>query len=94
MSFERVRDEQKAYREETVRFHNGETELAGVLCLPEAAGPHPVIMFIHGSGPAGRDGYNGFPLLWQTFARRGCACLSWDKPGVGESTGDWRSQTL
>lgn len=94
MSFDTARDERKAYREETVRFHNGETELAGVLCLPEGSGPHPLMAFIHGSGPAGRDGYNGFPPLWQEFARRGCASLSWDKPGVGESTGDWMVQTL
>jgi hypothetical protein len=27
------------------------------------------------------------------FAQRGIASLAWDKPGVGESTGDWRGQT-
>ncbi len=94
MSFDTARDGHKAYREETVRFHDGEIELAGVLCLPEGPGPHPVVAFIHGSGPAGRDGYNGFPPLWQEFARRGCASLSWDKPGVGESSGNWMVQTL
>jgi len=93
MSFENRNAEQKSYREEPVRFPHGETELAGVLCLPSGAGPHPVIVYIHDSGPAGRDGYHGFPPLWQAFARRGCASLSWDKPGVGESTGDWMGQT-
>ena len=94
MSFETARDERKANREEMVRFHRDETELAGVLCLPEGAEPHPVMTFIHGSGPAGRNGYHGFPPLWQAFARRECASLSWDKPGVGESSGDWMVQTL
>ncbi len=91
--FDEARNERKAYREEIVRFYDGETELVGVLCLPEGSGPHPVVVFIHGSGPADREGYGGFPPLWQAFARRGCASLAWDKPGVGASSGDWRLQT-
>jgi pimeloyl-ACP methyl ester carboxylesterase len=31
--------------------------------------------------------------MWEAFAQRGIASLAWDKPGVGESSGDWRFQT-
>lgn len=93
MMLEKEHAGEKAYREEIVHFYDGETELAGILCLPEGAGPHPVVIFIHGSGPADREGFGGFPPLWQAFARRGCASLAWDKPGVGASSGDWRLQT-
>jgi pimeloyl-ACP methyl ester carboxylesterase len=34
------------------------------------------------------------PHLWRRFARHGFACLSWDKPGVGQSTGDHNAQTF
>jgi pimeloyl-ACP methyl ester carboxylesterase len=34
------------------------------------------------------------PQHWEAFARRGIASLSWDKPGLGDSTGDWTAQTM
>jgi uncharacterized protein len=34
------------------------------------------------------------PQHWEAFARRGIASLSWDKPGVGKSTGDWIAQSM
>lgn len=82
------------YREATIQFHHGSTTLAGVLCLPtHTSPPYPAVVFVSGSGPAGRDGYTSLPPLWATFAQRGIASLAWDKPGVDQSTGDWRTQT-
>ncbi|HWE63086.1 MAG TPA: alpha/beta fold hydrolase [Chloroflexota bacterium] len=81
------------YREEEVRFHHGTTTLAGCLCLPLGSALHSAVVFVSGSGPAGRDGYTSLPPLWAEFARRGIASLAWDKPGVGRSAGDWRAQT-
>jgi pimeloyl-ACP methyl ester carboxylesterase len=75
-------------RTEEVHFRCGGNILAGVLVLPEAPGPFPAIGFVLGSGPADRTYYGMAPHLWRHFARRGFACLAWDKPGVGKSTGD------
>ena len=83
----------KAYLEETVEFHNGSMSLSGTFCLPQGAGPFPVVVYVMGSGPAGRDGYGTLPPLWEEFARHGVAALAWDKPGVGKSTGDWKTQS-
>jgi pimeloyl-ACP methyl ester carboxylesterase len=47
-----------------------------------------------GSGPADRTYYGMAPHLWRHFARQGFACLAWDKPGVGHSTGDYNTQTF
>jgi hypothetical protein len=31
----------KQYREQAIRFQNGEVDLAGVLCLPQGSPPYP-----------------------------------------------------
>ncbi|HYL76049.1 MAG TPA: alpha/beta fold hydrolase [Bryobacteraceae bacterium] len=72
-------------REEQVRFHNGDVTLAGTLFLPSNPGKHPAIVLYHGSGPQPR-----YPGLARWFAGLGIAALTYDKRGVGESTGDFK----
>ena len=75
------------YREEEVRFRNGDVALSGTLYVPSGEGPHPAVVFVHGDGPDTREGYRFFADL---FARRGVAALIYDKRGAGASEGDWR----
>jgi hypothetical protein len=75
-----------ALREEEVRFRNGDIELAGTLILPQGPGPHPALVFTHGSGAEGRWATR---YLARRIAREGFAALIWDKRGVGESGGEW-----
>ena len=72
-------------REESVRFQNGDVTLAGTLFVPAKPGKHPAIVLYHGSGPQPR-----YPGLARWFAGLGIAALTYDKRGVGESTGDFR----
>ncbi len=58
---------------------------------PRTPGRHPAVVFIHGSGAEGRWA-NGF--LADYVARHGVVALIYDKRGVGESTGDWKTSTL
>jgi pimeloyl-ACP methyl ester carboxylesterase len=81
-------------RIEEIQFRNKDSVLAGVLVLPATPGPHPAIAFVYGSDPADRNYSGTGPVLWDHFARHGFACLAWDKPGVGKSTGDYLAQTL
>jgi dienelactone hydrolase len=77
----------RLYTEEPVTFSSGEARLAGTLTLPQGAGPHPAVVFVHGSGAQPR----GFTVVEaDRFARHGIASLSFDKRGTGASTGDWR----
>jgi pimeloyl-ACP methyl ester carboxylesterase len=79
---------------EPVRFASGDNVLAGTLYLPRTPGPHPAVALVLGSDPVDRT-YGGIATaLARHFARHGFACLSWDKPGVGESTGDFHAQTF
>jgi pimeloyl-ACP methyl ester carboxylesterase len=71
--------------EEQVHFSNGEITLAGSLFLPAGRGRHPAVVLFHGSGPQARDAQTAH---W--FAEQGVAALTYDKRGVGESTGDFR----
>jgi dienelactone hydrolase len=72
--------------EETVRFVSGNIALAGTLVLPEGPQRHPAIVLFHGSGPESR---NLFMARW--FAAQGLAALAYDKRGVGESGGNFRT---
>lgn len=80
-----------AYREEEVSFSNGPVKLSGTLLLPVAAGRHPAVVFVHGSGPEGRFASR---YLAEHLAGNGVAALLFDKRGVGQSTGDWTHSTL
>jgi dienelactone hydrolase len=79
------------YSEVPVRYASGEVSIAGSLLLPAAAGPHPAIVMIHGSGAVTRDALRPFA---DHFARNGVAVLITDKRGTGVSTGRWARATF
>src|SRR5207302_10609544 len=67
-------------------FGDGGVQLAGRLVRPAGKGPFPAVVIVPGSVPAHRDTYD----LWAYFfASRGFAVLSYDKRGVGDSTGTY-----
>jgi pimeloyl-ACP methyl ester carboxylesterase len=69
-----------------VTFKNGDVTLAGTLLIPASKGKHPAVVFTHGGGPQLREVFWGLGYL---FAARGFVVLSYDKRGVGKSTGNW-----
>jgi pimeloyl-ACP methyl ester carboxylesterase len=79
---------------EDVHFRHGGDLLAGTLFRPGAPGRHPAVVLVLGSGPQDRAYGDVGTALCRHFARRGFACLTWDKPGVGKSAGDYNKQTL
>lgn len=85
-AFARASAQPPDLQEENVRFQNGGVELAGTLILPPGPGPHPAVVFVHGSGAEGRWASR---YLARRVARAGITALIWDKRGVGESTGWW-----
>lgn len=77
------------FSREEVTFKNGNVTLAGTLLIPAAkgkAGKHPAVVFTHGGGPQLREVYWGLGYL---YAARGFVVLTYDKRGVGKSTGNW-----
>jgi pimeloyl-ACP methyl ester carboxylesterase len=90
-SLKPVKPDAPPYRREDITFRNGGVVLAGTLLVPQSAGLHPGIVFLHGSGAESRWGTSLF--LADRFARQGVAALVFDKRGVGQSTGDWKTIT-
>ncbi len=67
-------------------FGDGGVRIAGRLLEPPGKGPFPAVVLVPGSVPATRDTYD----LWAMFfVSRGFAVLSYDKRGVGASTGTY-----
>jgi dienelactone hydrolase len=73
-------------RDEPVIVRNGEVTLSGTVFLPAGHGRRPGVVLFHGSGPEPRNEFMG---RW--FAEHGVAALTYDKRGVGASTGDFRT---
>lgn len=84
----RGKEEPLPYKQEEVRFRNGNVTLSGTLTIPSTRGSNPAIVFTHGGGPDTRDAAR---FLADHFARRGVASLIYDKRGVGASAPelDW-----
>jgi pimeloyl-ACP methyl ester carboxylesterase len=77
--------------QEEVTFKNGDVTLAGTLVTPPTKGKHPALVFTHGGGAQLREVMWGLGYL---YAARGFVVLSYDKRGVGKSTGNWRDASF
>ena len=84
-----IRDVERVGQED-LRFTSGHSiTLAGTLFIPDDGLRHPAVVLFHGSGPQAR-----LPWMGAWFAKHGVAALTYDKRGVGESTGDFRTVPL
>jgi len=74
-----------------ISFKAEQFTVFGDLRIPPLGEKHPVILMLHGSGEATRNGSVPFEPIIEIFLRNGFAVLSWDKPGSGKSTGEFSS---
>jgi dipeptidyl aminopeptidase/acylaminoacyl peptidase len=70
-----------------VTFQNGEVKLAGNLWIPTGEGPFPAIVVVHGAGKITSQDYKYFSFF---FTHHGFATLTYDKRGVGASSGSYK----
>ena len=72
-------------RHERVTVSSRGAELAATISLPRwGSGPFPAIVTVHGSGPRRAEDLR---IVWRNLVPEGVVVLTYDKPGVGESTG-------
>jgi uncharacterized protein len=89
------------FREEKVTVSAGQFPLPGTLTLPKAAGPHPAVVLVHGSGPHDEDETIGankpFRDLAGGLASRRIAVLRYEKRTHKHPTAtkpaDWTIET-
>ncbi|MEU4562715.1 alpha/beta hydrolase [Actinoplanes sp. NPDC023936] len=68
--------------------------LDAVLAGPREGTARGLVVMIHGDGPVEAT-HDGLYRPWfEAAADAGFATLSWSKPGVGGSTGDWLGQSM
>ena len=76
---------------EDIIIDNGQQRLGATLLLPKQSQPVPALLFLSGSGPNNRwsevYGYPFFARLADPLVKLGFAVLTFDKRGVGMSTG-------
>jgi esterase/lipase len=81
-----------------VEFESENKKLSGTLILPDDKNyidkSYPVIIFIHGDGNSERFIDGGYNILINNFLENGIGVFSWDKQGVGNSSGNWLNQTM
>lgn len=75
-------------------FEWADLELVGSLHLPTDGRPSAAVLMAQGSGPADRNSDGYFAPVREAFLERGLATFSFDKPGCGESSGNWRHHGL
>lgn len=69
-------------------------DLAGVLTLPPEGTARGLVVMVHGDGPVEATHGGLYSPWFEGAADAGFATLSWSKPGVGGSEGDWLSQSM
>lgn len=77
-----------------VTVQSGAVSLAGSLMVPARDYALAGVVMVGGSGPADRNNDTLFPPIREHLVGAGVAVLSYDKRGVGGSSGDWRAATL
>jgi pimeloyl-ACP methyl ester carboxylesterase len=83
-----------SYAEE-VFFEHDTLSLSGHYLEPTNGKPaKAVLLFVHGDGPTTFDAEGYYRILWKPLREQGYAVFSWDKPGIGSSSGNWLDQSM
>lgn len=76
-----------------INIELNEDSISGTLYTPKAKS-YPVVVFVHGDGAVDRTGSDNYYMIMNAFLRKGVACFSYDKLGVGNSSGNWLNQSM
>ncbi|AGI67064.1 hypothetical protein OAN307_c13830 [Octadecabacter antarcticus 307] len=77
-----------------ITFAVDDAVLSGTLIMPKDIIAPPIAIIVHGDGAQDRFSNGGGLPLISTLTDAGIGVFSWDKAGVGTSTGNWLNQTM
>lgn len=81
-------------KEDRISIPTTDGILSTIVTSPIQGEVKGMIVFVHGDGPQEATQNGGYKPLMERFARQGYVSVSWDKPGVGHSSGNWLLQTM
>jgi pimeloyl-ACP methyl ester carboxylesterase len=87
-------DDGVKFRKEEISFNAGRFFVTGTLLLPEEGNNFPAVVLCWGSGPTDRKYYIENSKTMRTFLKEGYAFFVEDKPGSGESTGEFSGDSI
>jgi len=76
------------------RFTAGDVSIEGSLVQPAGCNSQSTALIVHGDGPQDRWSASGYLPIVNALLDECIAVFSWDKPGIGGSTGNWLSQSM
>ncbi|MFD2177901.1 alpha/beta hydrolase family protein [Veronia pacifica] len=80
---------------EELTFEHGDNVLSGQFFGPtNGKSAKAVILFVHGDGAANYNAEGFYEIIWEPLRENGYAVFSWDKPNVGQSSGNWLKQSM
>jgi pimeloyl-ACP methyl ester carboxylesterase len=82
------------YLVDEVVIETGHFHVMGDLIIPAEGERHPIIVFVWGSGPAGREDVPRPSQLLTMLLKSGFGVFFEDKPGTGASTGEFTPRRL
>lgn len=83
-----------SYAEE-VTFQHGQHSLSGYyLEVTNGKPAKAILLFVHGDGAMSYDAEGYYSIIWKALRQNGYAIFSWDKPNVGDSSGNWLEQSM
>lgn len=77
-----------------IGFDHGPNHLSGSLILPNRDHDGPIALILHGDGPQDRFSGDGYLPLFNALLDRNIGIYSWDKAGIGDSTGNWLDHAM
>lgn len=81
------------HRSVPLSFIAGNNSLSGTIWLPDSD-PIAAVVLVHGDGPQDRSSDGYYAPLVNVLLEHRIAVASWDKPGVGASSGSWLEQSM
>ncbi len=83
-----------SFEEREVQIPTEKGYLAGILTTPKNMEARGLVVMIHGDGPVDATQGGLYDPWFDGAAASGYATLSWSKPGINGSSGDWLSQSM
>lgn len=84
-----------SFESKTVEFESNQGTIEGMLVTPKDNKEKlPLLIFVNGDGSTDKTNSGQYEPLMERMTEKGYACLSWNKPGVKRTEGDWQEQSM